>query len=69
MWIRVILFYMPIAFYFATLVGLQKETDWLTHSWTHNIYNPTWPTEWRQVRVLFFIHPILLSYSKYILTD
>tara|TARA_B110000090_G_scaffold145620_1_gene159843 strand:- start:26 stop:1000 length:975 start_codon:yes stop_codon:yes gene_type:complete len=34
-------------------LSLQKEFDWLTHSWTHNIWNPTWPTEWRQTLVHF----------------
>ena len=34
-------------------LSLQREYEWTRHSWTENIWNPTWPTEWRQTIGLF----------------
>jgi len=34
-------------------LALQREYTWHIHSWIHNTYNPTWPTEWRQTISLF----------------
>jgi len=41
--------------YITTLsrLSLQREFAWNRHSWRHNAYNPTWPTEWRQTLTLF----------------
>ena len=36
-------------------LALQREYHWTRHSWRHNIWNPTWPTEWRQT-ISFFAH-------------
>eukprot|EP00658_Telonema_sp_P-2_P008403 TRINITY_DN13167_c0_g1_i4.p1 TRINITY_DN13167_c0_g1~~TRINITY_DN13167_c0_g1_i4.p1 ORF type:complete len:516 (+),score=86.28 TRINITY_DN13167_c0_g1_i4:134-1681(+) len=33
-------------------LALQREYTWPRHSWTHNLWNPTWPTEWRQTATL-----------------
>ena len=37
----------------ASRLALQREYQWIQHSWRHNIVNPTWPTEWRQTIPLF----------------
>ena len=33
-------------------LALQAERAWVRHSFLHNLWNPTWPTEWRQTAPL-----------------
>jgi alpha-L-rhamnosidase len=36
----------------GTRHSVQRDSTWQRHSSLHNIRNPTWPTEWRQIMSL-----------------
>jgi len=36
----------------GTRHAAQRDSTWQRHSARHNIRNPTWPTEWRQIMTL-----------------
>ena len=42
-------------------IALQREFAWPKHSWRHNTWNPTWPTEWRQSVALFAQQEYMLT--------
>ena len=42
-------------------IALQREFAWPKHSWRHNTWNPTWPTEWRQSVSLFALREYMLT--------
>jgi hypothetical protein len=45
----------------GTRHSMQRDSTWQRHSSLHNIRNPTWPTEWRQIMSL-------MAYEDYMAT-
>jgi alpha-L-rhamnosidase len=45
----------------GTRHAMQRDSTWQRHSSKHNIRNPTWPTEWRQIMSL-------MAYEDYMAT-
>ena len=47
----------------GTRHAMQRDSTWQRHSSKHNIRNPTWPTEWRQIMSLMAFEDYMQSGS------
>ena len=45
----------------GTRHAMQRDSTWQRHSSKHNIRNPTWPTEWRQIMSLLAFEDYMAS--------
>lgn len=53
----------------GTRHAVQRDSTWQRHSSKHNIRNPTWPTEWRQIMSLMAYDDYMQSGSLAVATD